>query len=155
MLRIFRYLKPYTLSVIAVVVLLFVQVMGELALPNYMSDIVNVGIQQGGIENAVPEAIRSTQLEKMYLFMNDADKDAVQDAYVLLDPELENYAVLVKNYPNAEPGEVYVRRQLSDAQIEALNPVVGKALFIVYTLEQAASDPEVAAQLSAQTGFDL
>ena len=59
MLRIFRYLKPYTLSIIAVLILLFAQAMGELALPNYMSDIVNVGIQQGGVESAVPEAIRA------------------------------------------------------------------------------------------------
>lgn len=155
MLRIFRYLKPYTLSVIAVVALLFVQAMGELALPNYMSDIVNVGIQQGGIESAVPEAIRADQLEKMYLFMNEVDKASVQDAYVLLDPELENYAAIIKKYPNAEPSMVFVRKQLSEAQIKALNPIIGKALLIVYTLDQAASDPAIATQLSAQTGFDL
>lgn len=96
MLRIFRYLKPYTLSVIAVLILLFAQAMGELALPNYMSDIVNVGIQQGGVESAVPEAIRASQLEKMFLFMSPEEKAAVQDAYVLLDPALENYSALEK-----------------------------------------------------------
>jgi len=155
MLRIFRYLKPYTLSIIAVLGLLFVQAMGELALPNYMSDIVNVGIQQGGIESAVPEAIRATQLEKMVLFMSEEEKTAVQDAYVLLDPELENYAALTNKYPNAEPGAVFVRKPLSEEQINALNPVVGKALLVVYTLEQAASDPAKAAQLGELTGFDL
>ena len=155
MLRIFRYLKPYTLSIIAVLGLLFVQAMGELALPNYMSDIVNVGIQQGGIESAVPEAIRATQLEKMVLFMSEEEKTAVQDAYVLLDPELENYAALTDKYPNAEPGAVFVRKPLSEEQINALNPVVGKALLVVYALEQAASDPAKAAQLGELTGFDL
>jgi ATP-binding cassette subfamily B protein len=64
MLRIFRYLKPYTLFVVVIFVLLFGQAMGELALPNYMSDIVNVGIQQGGIEDAVPQAIRKSQMTK-------------------------------------------------------------------------------------------
>ncbi len=155
MLRIFKYLKPYTLSVIAVLILLFAQAMGELALPNYMSDIVNVGIQQGGVENAVPEAIRATQLDKMYLFMSEEEKSAVQDAYLMFDPALENYDSLLKKYPAAEPGAVYVRKPLSNEQIEALNPITGKALLIVYSLEQAASDPEKAAELSAITGFDL
>lgn len=155
MLRIFRYLKPYTLSIIAVLILLFAQAMGELALPNYMSDIVNVGIQQGGVENAVPEAIRAEQLDKMYLFMSEDEKSAVQDAYVMLDPALENYSELNKKYPAAESGAVYVRKSLSAEQIEALNPVTGKALLIVYSLEQAINDPQKAAELSAMTGFDL
>lgn len=155
MLRIFRYLKPYTLSIIAVLFLLFAQAMGELALPNYMSDIVNVGIQQGGVESAVPEAIRESQLDKMFMFMSAEEKAAVQDAYVLLDPTLENYPALVKKYPAAVPGEVYIRKALSAEQIAALNPITGKALLIVYTLEQAVSDPETAAQLSGMTGFDL
>lgn len=155
MLRIFRYLKPYTLSVIAVLFLLFAQAMGELALPNYMSDIVNVGIQQGGVESAVPEAIRASQLDKMLLFMSAEEKAALQDAYVLLDPALENYSELIKKYPAAQPGQVYIRKALSAEQIAALNPISGKALLIVYTLEQAVSDPEKAAQLSEMTGFDL
>lgn len=155
MLRIFRYLKPYTLSVIAVLILLFAQAMGELALPNYMSDIVNVGIQQGGVESAVPEAIRASQLEKMFLFMSPEEKAAVQDAYVLLDPALENYSALEKKYPAAEPGAVYIRKTLSADQIAALNPITGNALLIVYTLEQAVSDPAQAAQLGEMIGFDL
>jgi len=155
MLRIFRYLKPYTLSIIAVLILLFAQAMGELALPNYMSDIVNVGIQQGGVESAVPEAIRATQLEKMYLFMSEDEKTKVQDAYVLLDPALENYSALIKKYPAAQPGAVYVLKSLSKEEIAALNPVTGKALLIVYSLEQAVSDPQKAAELSAKIGFDL
>ncbi len=155
MLRIFRYLKPYTLSIIAVLILLFAQAMGELALPNYMSDIVNVGIQQGGIENAVPEAIRAEQLEKMYMFMSEDEKTAVQDAYVMLDPSLENYSALIKKYPAAESGAVYVRKSLSSEQIAVLNPVTGKALLIVYSLEQAVNDPQKAAELSAMSGIDL
>ena len=155
MLRIFRYLKPYTLSIIAVLILLFAQAMGELALPNYMSDIVNVGIQQGGVESAVPEAIRATQLEKMYLFMSEDEKTKVQDAYVLLDPALENYSALIKKYPAAQPGAVYVLKSLSKEEIATLNPVTGKALLIMYSLEQAVSDPQKAAELSAKIGFDL
>ncbi|NMC79762.1 MAG: ABC transporter ATP-binding protein, partial [Chloroflexi bacterium] len=56
MLRLFRYLKPYLFLILLAVVLLFVQANADLALPDYMSHIVNVGIQQGGVENAVPVA---------------------------------------------------------------------------------------------------
>ncbi len=58
MIRLLRYLKPYVWSILIVLVLLFVQAMADLALPNYMSDIVNVGIQQGGVESAVPVTVR-------------------------------------------------------------------------------------------------
>jgi ATP-binding cassette subfamily B multidrug efflux pump len=54
MLRLLKYLKPYTLLVVLAIVLLFVQANADLALPDYMSKIVNVGIQQGGVENARP-----------------------------------------------------------------------------------------------------
>lgn len=52
-----KYLKPFTLGLIAAVILLFGQAMGDLSLPNFMSDIVNVGIQQNGIEHAAPDGI--------------------------------------------------------------------------------------------------
>ena len=63
MLKIMKYLRPYALLVTAAIVLLFTQAMSELALPDYMSDIVNEGIQQGGITSAVPEAVRQDRME--------------------------------------------------------------------------------------------
>ena len=155
MLRIFRYLKPYTLSVLVVILLLFGQAMAELALPNYMSDIVNIGIQQGGIENAVPEVLRSSQLERMLLFMNPEEQAAVRAAYVPLAPSTPGYDSLIKRFPGVQAGDVYTRVALTSEEIETLNPVAGRALLAVYTLEQAASDPEKAAALSQQTGMDL
>jgi ATP-binding cassette subfamily B protein len=51
-----RYLKPYTLSLSTAIILIFIQAMADLSLPDYMANIVNQGIQQGGILNAVPVA---------------------------------------------------------------------------------------------------
>ena len=68
MLKIFRYLKKSWLGIIVVLVCLFVQAMCDLSLPDYTSDIVNVGIQQGGIKDSVPEAIRKTEFERIQLF---------------------------------------------------------------------------------------
>ncbi len=129
--------------------------MGELALPNYMSDIVNVGIQKGGIEDAVPQAIRKSQMDKVLLFLTPEEQTTVLNAYDLLDPALENYSEIMAQYPAAVDGETYIRKSLSKEQISQLNPVMGKGLLIVYALEQAATDPAKAAQLGAMTGFDL
>ena len=63
MLRLIRYLKPYLLMAVITVILLFLQANADLALPDYMSRIVNYGIQQGGIEDAAPEALRASTME--------------------------------------------------------------------------------------------
>ena len=155
MLRIFRYLKPYTFNVLVVILLLFGQAMAELALPNYISEIVNVGIQQGGIENAVPEVLRSSQLERMLLFLTPEEQAAVSAAYTPLDPSTPAYDRLIQRFPAATPGDTLARVDLTQQQIDTLNPLTGRALLAVSMLEQAASDPAKAAALSQQTGMDL
>ncbi len=67
MSKLIKYLKPFTASILAVIVLLFFQAMFDLSLPDYMSNIVNVGIQQGGIENAVPKVISKSEFDKLTL----------------------------------------------------------------------------------------
>ena len=73
MLKIFRYLKKSWPGIIVVLAFLFVQAMCDLSLPDYTSDIVNVGIQQGGIKDSVPEAIRKTEFERIQLFLNEEE----------------------------------------------------------------------------------
>ncbi len=68
MLKIIKHLKPFIASIILVLGLLFVQAVCDLSLPDYMSNIVNVGIQQGGVENAVPKVIRKSELDKIKVF---------------------------------------------------------------------------------------
>ena len=85
MLRIIKYLKPYRLLILLTIVLLFVQAFADLALPSYMADIVNVGIQQGGVENAVPVAIRQGSMDKVTIFMSPEDKARVLSDYTLVD----------------------------------------------------------------------
>ncbi|MDD6727516.1 MAG: ABC transporter ATP-binding protein [Lactimicrobium massiliense] len=75
MLKAFRYLKPYWLSVLAIVALIFGQVQAELALPDYMSDIVTYGIQYGGVTSSEPAAMRADTLAHMAFFSDDAADD--------------------------------------------------------------------------------
>ena len=68
MLKLFKEFKPFTMMIVLIIALLFGQAMSELALPDYMSNIVDVGIQQNGIEDAVPNVIREKEMEKIKLF---------------------------------------------------------------------------------------
>ena len=81
MRKLFAYLRPYWKSVLAIVALLVVQAFCDLSLPTYTSDIVDVGIQQGGISQVAPEQIRADSLEKLMLFMEDDQIALVQESY--------------------------------------------------------------------------
>lgn len=81
MKKILKCLKKLTLPILLAVILLAVQAQCDLALPDYMSDVVNVGIQQGGIENATPEKIREREME--YLLMFTDEDEAILSAYTL------------------------------------------------------------------------
>lgn len=81
MSKLFRYLKPFTVMIVAAVALLFVQAMCDLGLPNYMSDIVNVGIQNSGIDHASPDILSKNGMQLMQLFMNEKEIALVEDAY--------------------------------------------------------------------------
>ena len=67
MLKLIKHLKPFVWLIVTIFALLFVQAMTDLALPGYMADIVNVGIQQSGIDNAAPEAIRQSEYDRLTL----------------------------------------------------------------------------------------
>jgi len=122
MTKLIKYLRPYIWWILAIVVLLFGQAMADLSLPTYMSKIVNVGIQQNGIQNAVPKAIADTEFNRLTLFMNDTDKADVSIAYRLVDESAPEYASLLKKYPLATSA-LYVLGDLSKAERERLNQI--------------------------------
>ena len=74
MFKVLKNLKESWISVIAIVLLLIVQAAGDLTLPDYTSKIVNVGIQNGGIENVAPEVIRKSEMENLLIFTDDDNK---------------------------------------------------------------------------------
>lgn len=100
MLKLKRYLKPYIFILLAAVVFLFGQALLELTLPNLMSDIVNVGIQQGGITETAPKAIRADTMELMQMFMSEEDKQMVEQSYSTMESQ-EDAESLYAQYPKA------------------------------------------------------
>lgn len=155
MLRLVKYLKPFLLLIILDIVLLFGQAMADLALPDYMAKIVNVGIQQGGIENAVPQAILQSEMEKLFLFMSETDQTTVRASYTLIDQNSTEYEKYLKIYPALAQEPVYVLNSLDKNQLSELNSMMTRPMLIVYYLEQAAVDPAKAAEFAGQMGFDL
>ena len=155
MLRLTKYLKPYLVLLLLSIALLFGQAMADLALPNYMSEIVNVGIQQGGIESAVPAAIRQSQMDKATLFMSADEKAQVLANYTLVDTTSADYAAMLQKYPLLATEPVYELKAIDAATRTALTPIMGKSLTVVYAIQEAAADPAKAAALGANTGFDL
>ncbi len=128
MLKLIRYLKPYTVFIIVAVALLFVQAMTELALPDYMSNIVNVGIQQGGIEDAIPEAISKEAFDNVSLFMSGEERQQVLSYYDLINKDSATYEENLKKYPLLESKDVYVLKSGEIEDRQALNLLFGKAL---------------------------
>ncbi len=128
MLKLIRYLKPYTVFIIVAVALLFVQAMAELALPDYMSNIVNVGIQQGGIEDAIPEAISKEAFDNVSLFMSGEERQQVLSYYDLINKDSATYEENLKKYPLLESKDVYVLKSGEIEDRQALNLLFGKAL---------------------------
>ncbi|HOU11861.1 MAG TPA: ABC transporter ATP-binding protein [Anaerolineae bacterium] len=156
MTRLTRYLKPYTLMILLAVVLLFVQANADLALPDYLSRIVNVGIQQGGVERALPDAMRTSTLERLALFLDDADKTALLAQYTLVNATSPDYAALVKTYPALADEPLYILGDVDAATVTALTPPVSQAWLAVSVIEQIMADPAKAAQMGGgMGGFDL
>lgn len=133
MFKIKRYLKPYIALLLGAVMLLFGQAMLELTLPNYMSDIVNVGLQQGGITYSAPKAIDAQSMQMIQMFMSKEDKAAAQGAYTQL--EAGDLAELQKTYPNLQAGD-YAMLGESSEQVESAFSRASYAM--VLTIKQMA-----------------
>ncbi len=155
MIRLLKYLKPYLLLLLLAIVLLFVQANADLALPDYLSKIVNIGIQQGGVASAIPVAVRQTEMNKLTIFMGAADKTRVLSDYTLVDMNSPDYAADVKLYPDLAQEPVYVLNKIDSAETTWLNPLMGKSFLIVSGIQQVLTDPAKAAAMATSMGFDL
>lgn len=140
--KLIKYLKPFTAMIGMAIVLLFAQAMLDLALPDYMSNIVNVGIQQSGVENAIPEAIRESQMDKLVLFMNDNERVDVTQNYLLIDKKSPSYDEYVEEYPTLQNEAIYVLQDIADSEIDDLNLIIGKALLAVTGIEKMKETAE-------------
>lgn len=152
MLKVLKYLKKTWMSVIVIIILLCVQAAADLELPNYTSKIVNIGIQQGGIENLSPEAIRRTEMDKLLMFTNDDDK--ILSNYTLVSKDStskEIYDDYLKRYPVLENEDVYVVNKLNKEEKENLDNMIKKPLVESYLIENEEISNKIKEQILTNT----
>lgn len=140
MFKVLKNLKKTWVSVLMIIILLCIQAATDLALPEYTSKIVNIGIQQGGIENTIPEIVRKTTMKSLELIAGQ-EKDTIINSYTKISKEnLSNneYEKYVKKYPALEKENLYVVNDLSKAEKEKLNSVISKPLIAIYSQKMAA-----------------
>lgn len=145
MLKALKYLKPFWKSVIAVIFLIFAQVQLELALPDYMSNIVTNGIQYNGITSPVPEALSTSTYEHMEYFMSDEDITTFENSYKLIEKGNSSYTT---KYPLNETEDIYILNADKDASLKA---IVEKPLFIT----QLLNDPDLLQKMNITSADDL
>ena len=135
MLKIVKHFKPYLLSMLIIIILLLIQAFCDLSLPDYMSDIVNVGIQQGGISNAVPVAIRKTEADRLASFMSEDDRSIFYDSYDLYAAGSigrKDHDRLLRSYPLLATEPLYLLKPVSRDIKDRLNQVLAKPMMIVF-----------------------
>ena len=125
------YLKPFAALVLACILLLFGQAMCDLTLPNLMSDIVNTGIQLGGVDEAAPAVLNQQAVDLLTLFMNDAEAGTFKNAYTPVEHGSDEEAKLAKTYENIKDMDAVALSE--DADVQAVGDAYGKAAYAFMT----------------------
>ena len=125
------YLKPFAALVLACILLLFGQAMCDLTLPNLMSDIVNTGIQLGGVDEAAPAVLNQQAVDLLTLFMNDAEAGTFKNAYTPVEHGSDEETKLAKTYENIK--DIDAGALSEDADVQAVGNAYGKAAYAFMT----------------------
>ncbi len=136
MLKMFHYMKERWYYVVLIIVLLFVQAYCDLSLPDYTSKIVNVGIQQKGIEDGVPDSIRKESMEHLLLFLDEEEKAEVEDAYTLKD-------------------DIYERNEVTKEERDELNSILAIPMMAAGSLDDEEKSAEIKTQMGLPEESDL
>ena len=137
MIKLMKYLKRSAGYIVLIIALLFLQAYCDLSLPNYTSNIINVGIQQNGIEDSVPEKIRKTSMDSLKLFMEEDDAKTVDGFY------------------EEEGDDLVLKDKISKEDREELNDICGKPMVIVSTLMSDSEESKAAlAKMGIPEGTD-
>ena len=150
MLKLSRFIKPFLAGIALAIVLLAIQAICELNLPNYMSKIVNVGIQQGGVEEPTPKAISQDGYTFITTFMDDGERAVMRRSYELVwgdekDGDGKPYS---EAFPKAADEQIYVLRQgLSDEERAQADSAFGTATWTMVNFLKRLQEESTAAGL--------
>lgn len=163
MIKILRFAKKYWYIMVLVISLLFVQAWCELSLPEYTSNIVDVGLQYKGIESNVPEVIREEGLEHLSLFLTEEELDELSKDYVLANPsEEENYgnSVYKKNRTHltnpvyVRNHKAYTKKELKSREVELKNLLSGSEMMNMLLSMEGEEYEQMRTALLGNMGVD-
>ena len=149
-----RYLKPFWAVLLLCLILLFGQATCDLSLPNLMSSMVNVGIQQGGIEAGAPTALRKEGLDLLCAFADNEDKLRLESGYYTIEPGSSEAQRISEDYPLAREESVcLLREDSSQEDRDALDAAYGRACYtMLLYLEQHGEDLGQAMAMAGMSG---
>ena len=145
MVKLMKYLKGSGKSILLIILLLILQAFCDLSLPSYTSNIVNIGIQQGGIDSHVPEVVREQQMKKLMIFAKEDEKELIEDSFELLKEEeysKSKWNDLKKEYPALEEESLYQLKPLKDEQLQELAEVLKTPEMMVSYLSADGEEAE-------------
>ncbi|MGI6361840.1 MAG: ABC transporter ATP-binding protein [Bacillota bacterium] len=164
MIKLLKFLKKSVVLIICIVLLLIGQAFCDLALPSYISDIVNVGLQQDGIKNAVPEVISKKSMDQLKLLMKNDEQKQIDETYILLDEKSassNNMTQYAQKYPQSTTQPLYILAEnLSQNTQDQLNLIFGRAIIMFSILNDDSEisqklQQEISAELQIPAGTDL
>ena len=159
MIKLLKHLKQFWALLLVILGFLIVQAWADLTLPQYTSDIVNVGIQAGGIENGVPDVIRQSQMEHLMLLMSDEDKQFVEDHYTLLDRDTMDADELqeaTEKYPVLTNESVYELNEVDEDTNDELADIFAQPMMIAAAIDTGSEQvAEMEAQLKANLPAEM
>ena len=139
MLKMFKYIKDSWLSILAIIVLLALQAICDLSLPDYTSKIVNVGISQGGIDEIAPIVIRESEMNKILLLLSEEDQKIVLSYYTLLETENISNQV-IKKYPLLATENIHEKKKTNKKENEELSSILQTPILMVSALDGTRED---------------
>lgn len=134
MLKLKRYFKKFWAPILLCVGLLFLQSQSELALPDYMSDIVSVGIQAGGFDSAVSDVLSEETYDHLFVLMNKKDQQEFINAYELVKAKDIDDDILDK-FPKADGQNIYQLKDLSDDKLEVIEKIMTKPMLMITSID--------------------
>ncbi len=155
MFRLLKYVKPYIWLVILAIALLFVLANADLSLPDYLSQIVNIGIQQNGVDSDIPNAIRESQMTNLTLLLMPEDQELVLNSYQLIDQDSAAFEDVLATYPLVEDEPVYILKDLDKEATAELQPVMARGLSLLYGITQITENPDQASALISELPYEL
>ena len=132
MKNLFKYLRPFVLPIILLLVATFGQVQAELALPGYMSDIVDTGIQYQGVENNALVAVSEDTYDYLQLFMDEEGKALINDNYIKIEQGNSEY---IEQYPALETESIYILDTINRETVDEISSALTMPLVYVSSLE--------------------